>query len=60
MATNTQRALITRDRHRGPNKVPEVTVSFWIIKIPCTIVGESFADDVNETGTDQDRTGPSP
>ncbi|MFZ2014536.1 MAG: hypothetical protein WAV00_11985 [Nocardioides sp.] len=26
------------------NKVPEVTVYFWIIKILCTTVGESFAD----------------
>ncbi|MEO8538127.1 MAG: hypothetical protein ABI577_00185 [bacterium] len=26
------------------NKVPEVTVWFWIIKILCTTVGESFAD----------------
>ncbi|MBO9523449.1 MAG: hypothetical protein J7518_18115 [Nocardioidaceae bacterium] len=31
------------------NKVPEVTVWFWIIKILCTTVGESFADYVNET-----------
>jgi uncharacterized membrane-anchored protein len=31
------------------NKVPEVTVYFWIIKILCTTVGESFADYVNET-----------
>jgi len=26
------------------SKVPEVTVWFWIIKILCTTVGESFAD----------------
>jgi uncharacterized membrane-anchored protein len=31
------------------NKVPEVTVHFWIIKILCTTVGESFADYINET-----------
>ncbi len=31
------------------NKVPEVTVYFWVIKILCTTVGESFADYVNET-----------
>lgn len=31
------------------NKVPEVTVFFWVIKILCTTVGESFADYVNET-----------
>src|SRR3954447_14994293 len=26
------------------NKVPTVTIWFWIIKILCTTVGESFAD----------------
>jgi uncharacterized membrane-anchored protein len=26
------------------NKVPEVTLSFWIIKIMSTTVGETFAD----------------
>jgi uncharacterized membrane-anchored protein len=31
------------------NKVPEVTIFFWIIKVLCTTVGESFADYVNET-----------
>jgi uncharacterized membrane-anchored protein len=31
------------------NKVPEVTIYFWIIKILCTTVGESFADYINET-----------
>jgi uncharacterized membrane-anchored protein len=31
------------------NKVPEVTVFFWIIKILCTTVGESFADYINST-----------
>jgi uncharacterized membrane-anchored protein len=29
------------------NKVPEVTIWFWVIKILCTTVGESFADWVN-------------
>ncbi|WP_427127515.1 hypothetical protein ACQCPQ_27925 (plasmid) [Priestia megaterium] len=29
------------------NKVPEVTVFFWIIKILCTTVGETFADFLN-------------
>ncbi len=31
------------------NKVPEVTLWFWIIRVLCTTVGESFADYVNET-----------
>ncbi len=34
--TSTGRALL--------NKVPEITIWFWIIKILCTTVGESFAD----------------
>ena len=29
------------------NKVPEVTIWFWIIKILCTTVGESAADFLN-------------
>ncbi|MEO8457909.1 MAG: hypothetical protein ABI559_08865, partial [Chloroflexota bacterium] len=28
------------------NKVPEITLYFWIIKILCTTVGETFADDL--------------
>ena len=31
------------------NKVPEVTLWFWVIKILCTTVGESFADWINMT-----------
>jgi uncharacterized membrane-anchored protein len=31
------------------NKVPEITVFFWIIKILCTTIGESLADYINET-----------
>src|SRR6476661_10100232 len=30
------------------NKVPEVTLYFWIIKILCTTVGETAADNLNE------------
>ncbi|MGH4035212.1 COG4705 family protein [Actinomycetota bacterium Odt1-20B] len=30
------------------NKVPEVTVYFWIIKVLCTTVGETAADMLNE------------
>jgi uncharacterized membrane-anchored protein len=30
------------------NKVPEVTVYFWVIKVLCTTVGETFADNLNE------------
>jgi uncharacterized membrane-anchored protein len=31
------------------NKVPEVTVFFWLIKVLCTTVGETAADYVNDT-----------
>ena len=45
--------MTTIQRTRLPqqmlNKVPEVTVYFWVIKILCTTVGESFADYINET-----------
>src|SRR3954468_13395461 len=30
------------------NKVPEVTLFFWVIKIMCTTVGETAADYLNE------------
>ena len=30
-------------------KVPEITIFFWIIKILCTTVGETFADYLNTT-----------
>ncbi|WP_432025839.1 COG4705 family protein [Streptomyces sp. 1222.5] len=36
-----------RRRSRG-NKVPEVTVYFWIIKVLCTTVGETAADLLSE------------
>jgi uncharacterized membrane-anchored protein len=43
----------TRGRRRAVrrtfNKVPEITVYFWIIKVLCTTVGESAADYINET-----------
>ena len=26
------------------NKVPEVTIYFWVIKVLCTTVGETFSD----------------
>jgi uncharacterized membrane-anchored protein len=44
----TTDSLTTAGR-RMLNKVPEVTIYFWIIKILCTTVGESFADYINET-----------
>jgi uncharacterized membrane-anchored protein len=45
-------AHVTRARPLGRtmlNKVPEVTVFFWLIKVMCTTVGETAADYVNDT-----------
>ncbi|MEU6774086.1 hypothetical protein [Streptomyces sp. NPDC046759] len=41
------RAAPSRQRLRW-NKVPEVTVCFWVIKVLCTTVGETAADLLNE------------
>ncbi len=45
---------VTADRSGGKlryiaSKVPEITIFFWIIKILCTTVGETFADYLNGT-----------
>src|SRR3954452_3294678 len=46
----TQSSTVVRpDARLLLNKVPEVTLWFWVIKILCTTVGESFADWVNMT-----------
>jgi uncharacterized membrane-anchored protein len=48
-------SVTTENRREQPwqqgllNKVPEVTVWFWVIKVLCTTVGESFADWINTT-----------
>jgi uncharacterized membrane-anchored protein len=47
--TETARLRTERGARLMLNKVPEVTVYFWIIKVLCTTVGESFADYINET-----------
>ncbi|MFJ5678089.1 hypothetical protein [Streptomyces sp. NPDC093097] len=45
MTTTTEAR--TRSGRLMLNKVPEVTVWFWAIKVLCTTVGESFADWIN-------------
>ncbi|MFD9586221.1 hypothetical protein ACFWBM_16225 [Streptomyces sp. NPDC059980] len=45
MTTTTEER--TLNGRRLLNKVPEVTIWFWVIKILCTTVGESFADWIN-------------
>src|SRR4051795_6467687 len=49
IADMTPTALTRENATRMLNKVPEVTVYFWTIKILCTTVGESCADYINET-----------
>jgi uncharacterized membrane-anchored protein len=39
---------MTTTQRRMLNKVPEITVYFWVIKVLCTTVGETFADNLNE------------
>lgn len=46
MTNQTNASLTTRAML---NKVPEVTVFFWLIKIMATTVGETFADYLNVT-----------
>ncbi len=43
------RSAAVRSPRTMLSKVPEITVWFWIIKILCTTVGESFADWINMT-----------
>ncbi|MCD0485550.1 hypothetical protein LO771_24980 [Streptacidiphilus sp. ASG 303] len=45
--TTTSEARTRRSGRLMLNKVPEVTVWFWVIKVLCTTVGESFADWIN-------------
>ncbi|MET8586707.1 hypothetical protein ABZX39_38475 [Streptomyces collinus] len=45
--TTTSEARTRRSGRLLLNKVPEVTIWFWVIKILCTTVGESFADWIN-------------
>ncbi|MCV7422095.1 hypothetical protein H7K45_16210 [Mycobacterium yunnanensis] len=47
--TESTRSEATTARRTTLSKVPEITVWFWIIKILCTTVGESFADWINMT-----------
>ena len=49
MSTNSATARLAPGLGRQMlNKVPEVTLFFWIIKIMCTTVGETAADYLNE------------
>ena len=47
MEENSQRNSAAEFGRQMLNKVPELTLYFWIIKILCTTVGETFADFLN-------------
>ncbi|TQF74028.1 hypothetical protein FK531_05020 [Rhodococcus spelaei] len=47
--TDTSRSEAVKTQDALLSKVPEITVWFWVIKILCTTVGESFADWINMT-----------
>jgi uncharacterized membrane-anchored protein len=47
--TTAERGAAARLGRQMLNKVPEVTLSFWVIKILCTTVGETAADYMNDT-----------
>jgi hypothetical protein len=47
MTTTTQAERVPSLGRRMLNKVPEVTLFFWVIKIMCTTVGETAADYLN-------------
>src|SRR6266581_4000438 len=44
MATTVQSPVAANRRRQMLNKVPEVTLYFWLIKILCTTVGETASD----------------
>jgi uncharacterized membrane-anchored protein len=46
--TTSHAASVPSLGRRMLNKVPEVTIFFWIIKIMCTTIGETAADYLNE------------
>ncbi len=48
-ASNKQKDTSTSKWVQMLNKVPEVTIFFWIIKVLCTTVGETAADFLNTT-----------
>jgi len=48
MTTTTRPTRVAPPARRMLNKVPEVTIFFWIIKILATTVGETAADFLND------------
>src|SRR3954452_17891393 len=49
MTATLPRTAAASTGRRMLNKVPEVTIFFWVIKIMCTTIGETAADNLNDT-----------
>ncbi len=47
--SETTSSALSKSARVTLSKVPEITVWFWVIKVLCTTVGESFADWINMT-----------
>ncbi len=57
MTTTTGQAQTSPGLRNILSKVPEVTLYFWVIKVLCTTVGETFADFLNgKLGDNLNRT----
>ena len=57
MTTTTSQARTSSGLRNVLSKVPEVTLYFWVIKVLCTTVGETFADFLNgKLGDNLNRT----
>ncbi len=48
MTTAQQDLPATMSAPEMLNKVPDVTLYFWVIKVLCTTIGETAADYLNE------------
>ncbi|MGE7946262.1 hypothetical protein [Lysinibacillus sp. NPDC093688] len=47
LSYSEQTEIVQTSGRQFLNKVPEVTIFFWVIKVLCTTVGETFADFLN-------------
>jgi uncharacterized membrane-anchored protein len=47
MTTIAQKRMANSIGRQMLNKVPEITLYFWIIKVLCTTVGETAADNLD-------------
>ena len=57
MDTTTPFAPATPSLRQMLNKVPEITLYFWIIKCLCTTIGETLSDNATTTWAGGDNAG---